>query len=116
MKRLLWIGLLLTSASWLFFIPIFNRPEYEIGILLLILGTICNIFSFWNTKVFYLKERYLILLIPLLISIFVIPFPFNVGVILFAIGFIFSVLYRKFLQNEKINIIFKANQFIFICI
>lgn len=108
MKRLLWLGLLLTSASWLYFIPIFNRPDEKIGILLLILGIICNIFSFWNSKPIYFKERYLILFIPLLLSIYVIPFPLNIGVILFTIGFVFSTLVRKISLGKKTNTIFKG--------
>ena len=108
MKRLLWLGLILTSASWLFFVPIFNIQDDKIGILLLILGTICNIFSFWNTKPIYFKERYFILFIPLLLSIFIIPYPFNIGVILFTIGLIFSVLLQKISIGEKTNIILKG--------
>ena len=108
MRRLIWLGLLLTSASWLFFVPIFNKPDEKIGILLLILGTICNIFSFWSSKPIYFRERYLILFIPLLLSIFIIPYPFNIGVILFTIGFVFSVLARKISKGEKTNTIFKG--------
>ena len=108
MKKLLWFGLLLTSASWLFFIPIFNKTDEKIGILLIILAIICNIFSFWNTKSFYFKKRYLILFIPLILSIFIIPFPFNIGVIVFTVGFLFSVLFPKIIQNEKTNIVFKG--------
>lgn len=108
MRRLLWLGLLLTSASWLFFVPIFNIPDEKIGILLLILGTICNIFSFWSSKPIYFKERYLVLFIPLLLAIFIIPYPFNIGVILLTIGFIFSALARKISTGEKTNIIFKG--------
>ena len=108
MRRLFWLGLLLTSASWLFLVPIFNIPDEKIGIILLIFGTICNIFSFWGNKPVYIKERYLILFIPLLLSIFIIPFPFNLGIILFTIGFGFSVLVRKISTVEKANIIFKG--------
>jgi len=108
MKGLVWLGLLLTSASWLYFIPIFNSPDEKIGLLLLLLGTICNIFSFWKSKPIYFKERYLILFIPLLLSIYVIPFPLNIGVILFTIGFVFSSLVRKISLGEKTNIIFKG--------
>jgi hypothetical protein len=108
MKRLLWLGLLLTSTSWLFFIPIFNEPDDKIGIILLTLGAICNIFSFLNTKSFYFKERYLILFIPLLISFFVIPFPFNIGVVLFTIGYVYFAIFYKFSIGEKTNIIFKG--------
>lgn len=108
MKKLLWPGVLLTSTSWLFFIPIFNKPDDKIGILLLIIGTICNIFSFWNTKPFYFKEKYLVLIIPLLLSTIVIPYPLNVGVLLFTIGYVFLVFLHKISIHEKINIIFKG--------
>ena len=108
MRRLFWLGILLTSSSWLFFVPIFHNPDEKIGILLLILGTICNIFSFWNSKPIYFKERYLILFIPLIFSIFIIPYPFNIGVILFTVGFVFSVLAHKIFTGEKANTIFKG--------
>lgn len=108
MRRLLWFGLLLTSASWLYFVPIFNLTDEKIGILLLILGIIFNIFSFWKSKPIYFKERYLILFVPLLMSIIVIPYPFNIGVIIFTIGFVFSTLVRKKSTEDKTNIIFKG--------
>jgi len=108
MKSFLWFGLLLTSASWLYFIPIFNSPDEKIGILLLIIGTICNIFSFWKSNPIYFKERYLIFFIPLILAIYVVPFPFNIGVILFTIGFVFSALIRRISLGEKTNMIFKG--------
>jgi hypothetical protein len=108
MKSILWLGLLLTSSSWLYFIPIFNSPDEKIGILLLILGTICNIIGFWKSKTIYFKERYLILFIPLILSIYIVPYPFNIGIILFTIGFAFSALFRRISLDEKFNMIFKG--------
>jgi len=108
MRRLLWLGLFLTSSSWLFLIPIYNIPDDKIGIFLLTLGTICIVFSFWDSKPFYFKERYWILLIPLILSIFFIAYPFNIGIILLTIGFVFSILFHKNSQNTKTNLIFKG--------
>ncbi len=108
MKSILWLGLLLTSSSWLYLIPIFNSPDEKIGIILLILGTICNIIGFWKSKTIYFKERYLILFIPLILSIYLVPFPFNIGIILFTIGFVFSALIRRISLGDKTNMIFKG--------
>jgi hypothetical protein len=108
LKQLLWLGFILTSASWLFFIPVFNEPDEKTGFILLILATLCNIYGFWKTKPVYFKERYIVLLIPLILSIIVIPYPFNIGVILFTIGYIISIILYKYSTNEKINIIIKG--------
>jgi hypothetical protein len=108
MKKSLWFGLLLISASWLFFIPIFTKQDEKIGFLLLIVGIICNIFSFWKSKPIYLHKKYLFLLIPLSLSILIIPYPFNIGIILFAISIIISALSNKILTGDKANAIFKG--------
>ena len=69
MKRFLWPGLILLSVSWLFFLPIFKVPgDYNAGIILLILGIICNILSFWKQDLKKIDKKYLIILLPLLIS------------------------------------------------
>ena len=103
MKRLLWLGLIFLSVSWLFFIPIFTLPDYNLGLIFLIMGIICNIFAFWKNDFEKIDKKYLTILIPLLISIFVIQFPYNFGPIILTIGVILYAIKIYLFKNEKAN-------------
>ncbi len=104
MKRLLWLGLLFLSISWLFFIPIFTIPEANTGIFFLILGILCNILALWKNDYGKFDNRYLVLIIPILISIFFIHFPYNIGLIILVIGLLFYTITNQ-LKNKKIQVI-----------
>lgn len=103
MKRLLWLGLIFLSVSWLFFIPIFALPDYNLGLIFSIMGIICNIFAFWKSDFKKIDKKYLVILIPMLISIFVIQFPYNFGPIILAIGAILYAIKIYLFKNEKAN-------------
>lgn len=102
MKRLLWLGLLFISLSLLFFIPIFNVPDYGIGITFLIIGIIINTFGFWKHQFKKFDRKYLVMLVPLLLSIVFIPFPYSLGPIILTIAtLIYGGLY--FSDNQELN-------------
>ncbi|MCK5261576.1 MAG: hypothetical protein KAJ44_05305, partial [Thermoplasmatales archaeon] len=103
MKRLLWLGLLFISASWLFFIPIFTTPDWKTGTFFLIIGIICNILAFWKNKPKQINKKYLILLVPLLISILIINYPYNIGPIVLTIGLLIYAITNQ-LKNQKANV------------
>ncbi len=101
-KRLLWLGLLFISTSWLFFIPIFTIPDWKIGTFFLAVGIICNILAFWKNRPKQINKKYLILLIPLLISILIINYPYNIGPIVLTIGLLLYAITNQ-LKIEKAN-------------
>jgi hypothetical protein len=86
MKNLLWIGLLFVSFSWIFFLPIFVTPDVTTGLIILIIGLIFNVFAFWKNETFKINKYYSIFLIPLIITMFFITFPSNIGVIVLIIS------------------------------
>lgn len=96
MIRFLWLGLLFISVSWLFFIPIFTTPDWKVGILLLVIGIIFNILALSKIKIKKINKKILFLLIPLLISIFIINYPYNVGIILLTISLILIIFGQHF--------------------
>lgn len=101
MKRLFWIGLLFLSFSWLFFIPIFQKPDYLVGSLFIVIGLLFTSLGFYKNSCQSVDKRYLImLLIPLVLSILVVPFPYTLGpiVLLFA-GVLYSV--KKYILRYK---------------
>ncbi len=102
MKRLLWPGLLFLSTSWLFFIPIFNLPAYNMGITFLIIGILFCTFAFWKQDFKKLDKKYLLILLPLLLSICIIPLPYSIGPIVLTIA---TLLYGalSISDNEKAN-------------
>ncbi len=103
-KRLLWLGLLFISSSWLFFIPIFTTPDWKIGIFFLAVGILCNILAFWKNKPKQISKKYPILIIPLSISILIINYPYNIGLIILTIGFLICAITNQ-LKYEKANVI-----------
>lgn len=103
MKRLLWLGLLFTSISWLFFIPIFTTPDWKMGIFFLIIGILCNILALWKNKPLQIHKKYLILLIPLILSILIINYPYNIGMIVLTIGVLLHGIKNQLLRCKKAN-------------
>lgn len=102
MKKLLWIGLLFLSMSLLFFIPIFNIPDYIIGIAFLAAGIIINTIGFWKHEFKKINLRYLLLIIPLLICIFIVPFPYSLGPIVITIAALIYICLH-FLGKQNLN-------------
>lgn len=95
MKRFLWLGILFLSASWLFFIPQFTIPDAIAGALFVILGVICMIAGVWRTVPKHLDTKYLLLLIPLILALIVVPYPYNLGLVILTVGLILSVIFYK---------------------
>ena len=86
MKRLLWLGLFFISGSWLFSLPIFTTPQPIYSLIFLIAGILCNILAFWKSGSMQIDKRYLVFLIPLIFSIFIINYPYNIGLIILILG------------------------------
>jgi hypothetical protein len=93
MRRLLWLGAFFLSASWLFFIPQFIAPDLLSGVLLIILGVLCTIAGVSKMKTpAPLDQKYYLLLIPLLLSLVVISFPYNIGILVLLFGILLFVV------------------------
>lgn len=92
MKRLLWLGLFFLSLSWLFFLPIFQPPQWIMGLIILSLGIFCNILAFVKNQVPPSNKKYLFFVILLFIACFFVPFPFSVGIFILLCGLLLSIL------------------------
>lgn len=103
MRRLLWLGLLFLSASWLFFIPEFTIPLNLWGAFLVGLGILCIIAGLWNSTPRHFDYRYLLLLVPLFLTLLVLQFPYNLGIIVLIIGLVFLPLINRKQQTFKIG-------------
>lgn len=108
MKSLMWLGVLFISISWLFFIPIFSLPEPLFGYLILIIGILFNVISFWKNKYEEFDKRFLLVLIPITITIFLVNYPYNIGLLVIFTGVIIhgsSFLFKhKKIQTFSISI------------
>jgi len=103
MKRLLWLGLVFLSISWLFFVPIFTLPDYTMGFIFLIIGIVCNILAFWKHEFKKAEKKYLLVVIPLLLSLLIIPLPYSLGAIILTIGILIYGAKTYLLKQEKAN-------------
>ncbi len=95
MKRLLWLGVFLLSASWLFFIPQFSLPDLFIGTGLVLLGIFCMIGGLWRIVPSHVDISYGLLLVALIPSLLIVPFPYNLGLLVLCLGLLFLVLFNK---------------------
>jgi len=102
MRRLLLLGLVLLSCSWLFILPIFTSPNYLIGFLFITIGVICFITGLGDYKIDYFNKKYIILLVPLILCIILIPFPLTLGPILILIS-VLHLLSRSYLKCGRFN-------------
>ena len=95
--RIIWLGLLLLSGSWLLLVPVFTPPHWA-GFLLLAAGVILNTIALRGTSISQIDRKYLFAAAPLLISILVVPFPHSLGLIFLLSGLlvaIFGSFYRR---------------------
>jgi hypothetical protein len=108
MKKYLWLGLTFLSISWLFIIPIFATPDLIKFFIFFSAGILFNILSFNEeeinlfNKTNIFNKKYLLFLIPVIISIFIIPFPYSIGPILlvFSIVSLLSLIYFKRFKKQ----------------
>lgn len=104
MKRLLWLGILFTSTSWLFFNKIFTIPEPQYGYLFLALGILCNIAALLKNPFQKIDKKYFVALIPLIISTIIINSPYNISLIILVIGLVIYAITNQ-LKYKKIQIL-----------
>ncbi|MCX6666544.1 MAG: hypothetical protein NT038_10900 [Euryarchaeota archaeon] len=103
MKKLLWFGIFFISISWLFFIPLFTASNYLLGFFILGIGIISNIISLWNIEKIKIHKVYLLLFIPVILSFFIIDFPFYLGPLILTFGIIVSVETKYLSKYNKIK-------------
>ena len=86
MKQFLWLALVPLAAFWLFSVDIYGlAPSYALGISSILLATMISILAFWRTDA-SCDRKYGIILLPLLLSCWAIPYPYNAGLIVCALG------------------------------
>ncbi len=102
MRRILWLGILLLSASWLFLIPQFVPPNLPAGFLCIIFGVLCFIIGISSDVKKQTDIRYLLLIIPLITALLFVPFPYNIGLIILSLGLLSSIVFYRFERLQAI--------------
>jgi len=102
MKRFLWLGLLFLSASWLFFIPQFTTPDLVAGWFCVLAGILCIIVGISRCVKKQVEIRYTVLLVPLLAALLFVSFPYNLGLVVLAIGLLTSLFSYKFERIQAV--------------
>ena len=103
MKRLLWLGVIFLSISWFFLVPFYIKPDLVLGISLVVFGIICTVFSLWKTQARPVNKKYFITLIPLFLGLLVLPFPYNIGIIILIVGILTHIFLAIGLKKEKLG-------------
>ena len=95
MSFFLWAGLFSLSFTWLFTLKLYTVERDAWWIVLLILGALFNSAALNGKTAFKSRDgKYTLLLLPLVITLFILPFPYNLGVILTIAGLIVLYLCR----------------------
>ena len=105
MNKSIWFGLIFLSISWIFLIPIFLPTDPSLGIYFIIIACICNILAFYNTKKVDINKKYFLFYIPLIFVLFILPFPFNISIIILLFGGIIYFILKYILHLEKFYLI-----------
>ena len=80
MNFLLWSGLFCLSFTWLFTLDLYTLERDAWWVALLVSGILCNSAACRGKITFNaLDKKYSLLLIPLLLSLLILPFPLPVG-------------------------------------
>ena len=81
------------------------------GVFFLAIGILCNTLGLWKNKSKQIDKKYLIILIPLLISILIINYPYNIGLIVLTIGLLLYAIMNHLLKYEKANTVITGISF-----
>ncbi len=92
MKKLLWLSLIPLTAFWQFSVDIYGLlPSLPLAASSILLGIAFSVLGFWKSDTSF-DKRYGAILFPLILSSFVIPYPYNAGLIVSAAGFLIAML------------------------
>jgi len=93
MNFLIWAGIFSLSFTWLFTLDLYTLERDAWWITLLALGILFNTAALKGRTTFNsLDRKYGLLLIPLIVSLFIIPFPYHLGIILIIAGLLILFL------------------------
>ncbi|MDI6735418.1 MAG: hypothetical protein QME42_04355 [bacterium] len=90
----IWLSLILVSISWLFSLHLYTHPDYYWTFILIGLAIILSSLYFRKEQVEFKNTRYLFCTIPLFIASIILPFPYNLGVILLTLSLLLLPLPR----------------------
>ncbi len=97
MSVLLWTGLFCLSLTWLFTLQLYTIESNAWWIVLLGAGILCNAAAFTKKCDFKSFDKtYAVLCIPLLLSLFMLPFPQHLGIIVMLAGILVLILCQWF--------------------
>jgi len=92
MKRLLWLSLIPLTAFWLFSVDIYGLlPSQPLAVLSVLLGTVISVLGFSGIDA-SIDRRYGAILLPLVLSCLVIPYPYNAGLTVSAAGLLIALV------------------------
>jgi hypothetical protein len=81
--------LLSSAAFWLCFLNIYKLESVVVpGLISLLITVVCAV-VFFRKSVHEVERKWSILLIPCAISVIIVPYPYNMGLLLLALGFFF---------------------------
>jgi hypothetical protein len=85
-KQLLWLALMPLAAFWLFSLEIYGQATSAfLSASSLLLGIALSIISFWRVDA-TIDGKYCVILLPMLLSAWAIPYPYNAGLVVCIAG------------------------------
>ena len=82
----LWLSVFLLAVSWLFIVPLYERPQSAVWVLLMLSGVACAVYALRKTC-FRGSSKGLVVIVPAaVLASLLLSFPFNAGPVLLGIG------------------------------
>lgn len=111
MKKFVWIALIPLVAFWLFSVDVYGTaPSITLGISSLLLGIAISILAFWKVDAAF-NRNYGIILVPLIISCWAIPYPYNAGLIVCTFSFFVALMAPVLKMTSGLRMIWIASEF-----
>lgn len=93
MRGFLWLSLIPLTAFWLISLDIYGPAQGPVQLMAaasILLGVILSVVGLWREEA-VIDRRYAVVLVPLALASLVIPYPYNVGLIICALALIVSL-------------------------
>ena len=102
----MWLALFLISMSWLFSLHIHTSENYPAVALLTLAGVGAASVALAKTKIDFtsFNKKYYLLLLPLLISWLLLPFPYDLGISLLFAGLLIIPLHSRWHWSSALSL------------
>ncbi|MBU1941083.1 MAG: hypothetical protein KKC68_04860 [Candidatus Thermoplasmatota archaeon] len=99
MRWLLGVASGIFAVGWLFFLPVFVKPDYGVGLFCFSVGFVVMVWGMHTVRPLHLSRWLLVIGASAVVAGLVVPFPFNIGCLVLLMGVGFGVVKSFFSEG-----------------